>query len=166
MFFKVYNVTVLLYSQSWVSITSFTFRTLQYVPAPSPKKNWHHSVLGNQLCASRDLPILEVSYKWRQTIYDFLLLASFSSVQFSSVTESCLTLCDLVNHSTSGLPVHHQLPGVYPNPCPSSQWCHPTISSSVVPFSSCPQSFPAPSIFSSFMHDVACISNLSLFIPE
>ena len=30
---------------------------------------------------------------------------------------------------------------VYPNPCPLSQWCHPTISSSVIPFSSCPQSF-------------------------
>ena len=35
------------------------------------------------------------------------------------------------------------IPRVHPNPCPSSQWCHPTISSSVVPFSSCPQSFPA-----------------------
>ena len=34
-------------------------------------------------------------------------------------------------------------PGVYPNSCPLSLWCHPTISSSVVPFSSCPQSFPA-----------------------
>ena len=34
-------------------------------------------------------------------------------------------------------------PGVHPNPCPLSWWCHPTISSSVVPFSSCPQSFPA-----------------------
>ena len=34
-------------------------------------------------------------------------------------------------------------PRVHPNPCPLSQWCHPTISSSVVPFSSCPQSFPA-----------------------
>ena len=34
-------------------------------------------------------------------------------------------------------------PGVYPNPCILSWWCHPTISSSVVPFSSCPQSFPA-----------------------
>ena len=31
---------------------------------------------------------------------------------------------------------------VYPNPCPLNQWCHPTISSSVIPFSSCPQSFP------------------------
>ena len=34
-------------------------------------------------------------------------------------------------------------PGVHPNPCPLSWWCHPTISSSVIPFSSCPQSFPA-----------------------
>ena len=33
--------------------------------------------------------------------------------------------------------------GVYSNTCPLSQWCHPTISSSVAPFSSCPQSFPA-----------------------
>jgi len=37
--------------------------------------------------------------------------------------------------------------GVYPNPCPLSPWCHPTISSSVVPFSSCPQSFPASGSF-------------------
>ena len=36
---------------------------------------------------------------------------------------------------------------VYPNPCPLSQWCHPTISSSVIPFSSCPQSFPASRSF-------------------
>ena len=38
-------------------------------------------------------------------------------------------------------------PGVYPNSCPLSWWCHPTISSSVVPFSSCPQSFPASGSF-------------------
>ena len=38
-------------------------------------------------------------------------------------------------------------PGVHSNSCPSSQWCHPAISSSVVPFSSCPQSLPA-SVFS------------------
>ena len=34
-------------------------------------------------------------------------------------------------------------PGVHPNPCPPSWWCHPAISSSVIPFSSCPQSLPA-----------------------
>ena len=38
-------------------------------------------------------------------------------------------------------------PRVYPNPCPLSWWCHPTISSSVVPFYSCPQSFPASGSF-------------------
>ena len=38
-------------------------------------------------------------------------------------------------------------PRVHPNPCPLSQWCHPTISSSVIPFSSCPQSFPASGFF-------------------
>ena len=38
-------------------------------------------------------------------------------------------------------------PGVHPNSCPSSRWCHPTISSSVIPFSSCPQSFPASGSF-------------------
>ena len=37
--------------------------------------------------------------------------------------------------------------GVYPNSCPLSWWCHPTISSSVIPFSSCPQSFPASRSF-------------------
>ena len=39
-------------------------------------------------------------------------------------------------------------PGVHSDSCPSSQWCHPAISSSVVPFSSCPQSLPASKSFS------------------
>ena len=38
-------------------------------------------------------------------------------------------------------------PGVHPNSCASSRWCHPAISSSVVPFSSCPQSLPASGSF-------------------
>ena len=38
-------------------------------------------------------------------------------------------------------------PGVYPNSCPLNRWCHPTISSSVIPFSSCPQSFLASGSF-------------------
>ena len=71
---------------------------------------------------------------------------SFSSVQFSSFTQSCPTLCDSMNRSTPGLPVHHQL-RIHPNPCPLSRWCNPTISSSVVPFSSCRQSFPTSGSF-------------------
>ena len=44
-------------------------------------------------------------------------------------------------------PCPWQTPGVYSNSCPLSRWCHPVISSSVVPFSSCPQSFPASGSF-------------------
>ena len=45
------------------------------------------------------------------------------------------------------LPCPSPTPGAYLNSCPSSQWCHPTISSSVVPFSACIQSFPASGSF-------------------
>ena len=71
----------------------------------------------------------------------------FSSVQFSSV-QSCLTLCGPKDCSTPGFPVHHQLiPRAYSNSCPLSRWCHPNISSSVIPFSSCFQSLPASGTF-------------------
>ena len=54
--------------------------------------------------------------------------------------KSCLTLCDPMNGSTPGFPVL-LCPGSCSNSCALSQRCHPTISSSVAPFSSCPQSF-------------------------
>ena len=47
-----------------------------------------------------------------------------SSVHFSSVAQSCLTLCDPVNCSTPGLPVHHQLPEFTQTQRPSSRWEH------------------------------------------
>ena len=67
------------------------------------------------------------------------------SVQFSSVAQWCLTLCNPMDCSMPGLP--SPTPGVYSNSCPLSQWCHPTISSSVVPFSSCLHSFPGSGSF-------------------
>ena len=70
----------------------------------------------------------------------------FNSVQFSSVTQSCPTLCDPMHRHMPGPPVS-PTHGVYSNSCPSSQWCHPAISSSVFPFSSCPQSLPASGSF-------------------
>ena len=67
------------------------------------------------------------------------------SVQFS---------CSVVSYSLqphelqrARPPCPSATPGVHPNSCPLSQWCHPTISSSVVPFSSCPQYFPASRSF-------------------
>ena len=69
------------------------------------------------------------------------------SVQFISVQSlGCVWLCNPMNHSPPGLSVHQQL-RVYPNSCPLSRWCHLTISSSAVPFSSCLQSFPASVYF-------------------
>ena len=67
--------------------------------------------------------------------------------QFSSATQLCPTLCDPMNRTTPGLPVHHQLLEFTQNSCASSQWCHPAISSSVILFSSCPQSLPASGSF-------------------
>ena len=64
-----------------------------------------------------------------------------------SFAESCLTLYNPMGSSMSGFPVLHCLPEFAQTHCPSSQWCHPAIPSSVVPFSSCPQSLPAPGSF-------------------
>ena len=64
-------------------------------------------------------------------------------VQFSSVSQSCLTLCDAMRLQHARLPWPSPTPGVYSNSCPLSRWYHPTVSSSIVPFSSHLQSFPA-----------------------
>ena len=47
---------------------------------------------------------------WEYDCVFFLLVFSYSRVQFSSVAQSCPTLCDPMHHSTPGLPVHYQLP--------------------------------------------------------
>ena len=69
------------------------------------------------------------------------------SVQFSSVAQSCPTLCDPMNWQHARPPCPSPTPGVHSNSCALSPWCHPAISSSVVPFSSCPQSLPASGSF-------------------
>ena len=69
-----------------------------------------------------------------------------SVVCFSSVTWSCLTL-QPHGLQRSRPPCPSPVLGVYSNSCPSSRWCHPTVSSSVVPFSSILQSFPASGSF-------------------
>ena len=69
----------------------------------------------------------------------------FSSVQFSRSVMSNFLQPHESQHSRPPCP--SQTPGVYSNPCPLSCWCHPAISSSVVPFSSCPQSLLASGSF-------------------
>ena len=70
----------------------------------------------------------------------------YLSVQFSSVAQSCPTLWPYGLQHTR-LPCPSPAPGACSNSCPSSQWCHPTISSSVVPFASRLQSSPASGPF-------------------
>ena len=72
-------------------------------------------------------------------------LHSWLSVQFSCSVISNSLWPQSPQHARPPCP--STTPGVYPNSCPSSRWCHPAISSSVVPFSSCPQSFPASGSF-------------------
>ena len=79
------------------------------------------------------------------TVSCFQLLVQFCSVQFSrSVMSNSLRPHEL---QPAGLPCPSPTPRVYSNSCPSSRWCHPAISSSVAPFSSCPQSLPASKSF-------------------
>ena len=66
--------------------------------------------------------------------------------QFSSVAQSCPTLRPY-EPQYSRPPCPSPTPRVHPNSCPLSWWCHPAISSSVVPFSSCPQSLPTSGSF-------------------
>ena len=69
----------------------------------------------------------------------------WKDVPVSSVQFSCSVMSDSLrpHGQHARLPCPSPPPGAYANSCPLSQWCHPTISSSVVPFSSCLQSFPA-----------------------
>ena len=72
-------------------------------------------------------------------------LLQFSSVHFSHSVMSNSLQPQGLQHTRPPCP--SPTPGVYPNSCPLSWWCHPTVSSSIVSFSSCPQSFPASRSF-------------------
>ena len=83
-------------------------------------------------------------YFWSHRIF-FWIIINHSSVQFSrSVVYDSLRPHEL---QLTRPPCLSPTPEVHPNPCPLSQSCHPTISSSVIPFSYCPQSFSASASF-------------------
>ena len=105
---------------------------------------------------------LLLTMSWETDSLLLLILLCFSSVQFShSVMSDSLQPYGLQQASP---PCPSPAPRVYSNSCPLSQWCHPTISSSVIPFSSCLQSFPAQGLFQrlSSLHQVAKVLELQL----
>ena len=79
-----------------------------------------------------------------QVCLSILLMESISDQFSHSVVSDSLRPHEL-QHTRPPCPL--PTPGAYPNSCPLSQWCHSTVSSSVVPFSSCPQSFSASESF-------------------
>ena len=116
---------------------------------------------------------------------DFLMMAILTSVRrylivvlifislISPVQFSCSVVSDSLRpHELQDArpPCPSPTPGVHPNSCPPSRWCHPAISSSVVPFSSCPQSllasesFPMSQLFA-WVGQSTGVSALASFLP-
>ena len=110
-----------------------------------PPKRLFFWLLGNQLGINT----------CRSLLFGVITLTSrrehpFRRVQFSSVAQLCPTLCDPMDCKHARLSCPSPALRVYSNSCLSDQWCHPTISSSVIPFSSCLQSFPTSFPMSEF----------------
>ena len=104
----------------------------------------------------------------RNDDYDFQLPKG--TVQLSSVTQLCPTLRPH-ELQQARLPCPSPTPGVPSDSHPTSQWCYPAISSSVIPFSSCPQSLPASgsfpmSQFFSWGGQSTGVSALASFLPK
>ena len=94
---------------------------------------------------------------------------AISSVQFSHSVVSDSLWPHERQHTR--LPCPSPTPGVHSDSCPSSQWCHPDISSLVVPFSSCPQSLPASESFPmnqlfAWGRQSTGVSALASFLPK
>ena len=73
--------------------------------------------------------------------------AFMNGIQFSSVKSLSHVQLFATPWTAAHQAFQESTPGVYSNSCPLSRWCHPTISSSVIPFSSCLHSFPASGSF-------------------
>ena len=92
--------------------------------------------------------IIKIKREFQKNIYFCFIdyAKAFDCVQFSSVAQSCPTLWPHeLQHARP--PCLSPTPRVHSDSRPSSQWCHPAISPSVIPFSSCPQSLPASESF-------------------
>ena len=119
-------------------------------------------------CGANGTPMLMVEHKIIQPLlkqfHSSLKVKWIPSAQFSSVTQSCLTLWDPMGLQHARLPCPSPALGAYSNSCPLSRWCHTTISSSVVLFSSCPQSSQHQGLFQwvSSSHQVAKVLEFQL----
>ena len=96
---------------------------------------------------------------------EFIINISWeTSVQFSSVAQLCPTLCWPHERQQARHPCPSPTPEVYTNSCPLSQWCHPAISFSVIPFSSAPNPSKHQGLFQwvNSLHEVAKVLEFQL----
>ena len=128
-------------------------------PNPCPLSRWCHPAISSSIVPFSSCPqpfpasgsfSMSQLFTWGGqstgvSASALVLPYAFSSVQFSQSVVSDSLWPHKSQHTRPPRP--SPTPGVYPNPCPSSGWCHPTISPSVTPFSSCPQSLPASGSF-------------------
>ena len=104
----------------------------------------------NQISNPGSLPPESIFFFFFFSLKATILLTVYKLKHINSVQFSCSVVFDSLwpdepQHTRPPCP--SPTPGVHPNPCPMRRWCHPTISSSVVPFFSCRQSFPASGSF-------------------
>ena len=108
------------------------------------RRPYENGVLRPSCVSQCHIVIKDHIWNWFQ-FFDSSCSETWSVSQFSrSVVSDSLRPHEL-QHARP--PCLSPIRGVHPNSCPSSRWCHPAISSSVVPFSSCPQSLPASESF-------------------
>ena len=120
--------------QAYVVLLCFTFFVLH--------RQWVFSKSLQQHCVKLVGALFLIAFSHFISLCHILLI-----LQFSSVAQSCPTLQPHESQHTRP-PCPSPTPGVHSDSGPLSQWCHPAISSSVVPFSSCPQSLPASESYS------------------
>ena len=134
---------------AWLSF-SFLFHKDGMAERGHPLWTWSqiektHGRISNPVDMRCEQRITVCGCKCWDNFFMIYLRVQFSSVQFSrSIMSDSLRTCELQHPRP---PCPPPTPGVYSNSCPSSWWYHPAISSSVVPFSFCPQSLPASGSF-------------------
>ena len=149
-----------------------------FLPHPSPS----HPSGSSQCTSPEDLlscikSKLEICFSYHNIHFSMLtskIIPPSPSLQIRSDQISCSVISDsLWPHELQHArpPCPSPTPGVHPDSCPSSQWCHPGITSSVVPFSSCPQSLPASkpfpmSQFFTWGGQRTGVSALASFLPK
>ena len=128
------------FSQWCLSKDSYQLKlTMTYIAILMISPLWRHSCK-----EGRHISILILNYVWVLMLTDNNLfnktpVCNIHSYFFSSVAQTSPTFLWPHGLQQARPPYPSPIPGAYLNSCPLSQWCHPTISSSVIPFSSCLQ---------------------------